>query len=323
MSSDQRVYVRVPASTANLGPGFDTLGMALQLYAWVEMSWSNKPDITLYGDHLEGVPTDESNLMYEVASQLLKEAGVQVRPLRIAMYSDIPLARGLGSSAAAIVGALVAANQLAGCPFTDDELLQKATRLENHPDNVGAALYGGIVVASWDRARAEAIRIEPDRRLKCLAVIPRFHLPTAKARSVLPDTVTLSEAVSNVSSSSLLVAALSSGRLDILSYAMKDKLHQPYRMQLIPGMPDILAHATEHGALGAALSGAGPTLLALVDQSALAHDELERYMLETFQLHGVEAEAIWLDPCTDGAKVLTQFDGKCTLIENIKGEIHS
>ncbi|GIQ70158.1 homoserine kinase [Xylanibacillus composti] len=321
MSNEQRVYVRVPASTANLGPGFDTLGMALNLYAWVEMSWAAAPEVELYGDHLEGVPANESNLMYEVAQNLLAAAGEPSRPLRIGIYSEIPLTRGLGSSAAAIVGALVAANELAGRPFCDDELFQMATRLEKHPDNVGAALFGGIVVASWDGERAEAIRIEPDPRLKGLAVIPKFHLSTAKARSVLPAAVEMKEAVSNISRSSLLVAALSTGRLDVLSHAMKDSLHQPYRMQLIPGMPEILEQAPAYGALGAALSGAGPTLLALVDRTAEAHDRLERFMLETFRANGIEAEAIWLEPCTEGAQVLTHYDGKCTLIENIKGEV--
>lgn len=321
MSNDQRVYVRVPASTANLGPGFDTLGMALQLYAWVEMSWAASPEIVLYGQHLDNVPTDESNLMYQVAQDLFLAAGVPVRPLRIGVYSDIPLTRGLGSSAAAIIGALVAANQLAGKPFSDDALFQMATRLEKHPDNVGAALFGGFVAASWDGQRAEAIRIEPDPRLQGLAVIPNFHLSTAAARSVLPEAVAMKEAVANISRSSLLVAALSSGRLDVLGQAMRDSLHQPYRMQLVPGMPEILEQAPAYGALGAALSGAGPTLLALVDRSADTHSGLERFMLDTFQAHGIEAQALWLDPCLAGAQVLTHYDQTCTLVENIKGDI--
>ena len=142
MSLQQRVTVKVPASTANLGPGFDTLGMALSLYAWIEMKPSEQTVFHLYGDHLNGLPTDRSNLIYEVAQMVFKEAGVSVPELEISMFSDIPLTRGLGSSASAIVGALAAANALIGSPLSDDKLMDMATLLEKHPDNVGASIWG-------------------------------------------------------------------------------------------------------------------------------------------------------------------------------------
>jgi homoserine kinase len=325
--SFQSVYVKVPASTANLGPGFDSLGMALNLYAWIEMSLSvDKTTIVLYGDQMNGVPTDKSNLVYEVAQHVFREAGVDHPELNIAMYSDIPLTRGLGSSASAIVGALVAANALIGRPLSDHKLFQMASALEKHPDNVGASLFGGLIAAFWDGERAEHIRIEPESRLEVLVAIPEFQLSTEKARHVLPTSVPMKDAVYNVGHVSVLVAALSTGRYDMIRHAMKDALHQPYRASLIPGMSDILERAVEYGALGVALSGAGPTLLALVDAASLkdaGKAKLERFLRDTLKQEGIEASTMWLRPCLLGAEILTHFDPKCTLIQNIKGEVRA
>ncbi|MFK7694239.1 homoserine kinase [Paenibacillus sp. HJGM_3] len=320
MSAGRRVYVKIPASTANLGPGFDSLGMALNLYAWIEMAIADKTTIRLYGEQMEGIPTDKSNLVYKVAQQVFEAAGVDHPELDIAMYSDIPLTRGLGSSASAIVGALVAANAVIGRPLSDDRLFQMASALEKHPDNVGASLFGGIIAAFWDGTRAEQLRIEPEDRLEVLVAIPQFQLATEKARHVLPTSIAMQDAVFNVGHSSLLVAALSLGRYDMIRHAMRDALHQPYRAPLIPGMSDILEHAVDHGALGVALSGAGPTLLALVDGEQLdaaGKAQLERFLLDTLQGEGIAAETLWLRPCLQGAQVLTGFDPLCTLIENI------
>lgn len=317
----KKVLVKVPASTANLGPGFDTLGMALELFAWVEMGIADRTRFDLIGPGLHGVPEDKSNLVYRVAQQVFAEAGVSHPELSIAMRSDIPLTRGLGSSASAIVAAMVAANALIGNPLSQDQLFQLATRLEKHPDNVGASLFGGIVVAFWDGSRAEYIRLQPDPRLQVLAVIPDFQLSTEKARDALPRQVSVSDAVFNVSHSSLLVAALSTGALPMLRHAMRDRLHQPYRAPLIPGMDKILSGAEEHGALGVALSGAGPTLLALVDRETPYKQKLEQYMLDTLQHENIRSAAIWLNPCSSGAEVLTVGDENSKLIENIKGEI--
>lgn len=325
MSTEQRVYVKIPASTANLGPGFDSLGMALNLYAWIEMSVATeRTTIRLYGDQMNGVPTDKSNLVYEVAQQVFRAAGVDHPELDIAMYSDIPLTRGLGSSASAIVGALVAANALIGRPLSDYTLFQMASALEKHPDNVGASLFGGVIAAFWDGERAEHLRLEPEDRLEVLVAIPQFQLSTEKARHVLPTSVPMKDAVYNVGHSSLLVAALATGRYDMIRHAMRDALHQPYRASLIPGMSDILERAVDHGALGVALSGAGPTLLALVDAASLAAGgkaELECFLRDTLKREGIEAETLWLKPCLHGAQVLTHFNPLCTLIENIKGEV--
>ncbi len=298
-----RVVVQVPASTANLGPGFDSLGMALSLFEWVSMAPAEETRITLVGDNLDGVATDKTNLIYEVAQAVFRKAGVEMPELDIGIRSDIPLARGLGSSATAIVGALVAANALIGNALSDDDLFQMASELEKHPDNVGASLFGGIIAASWDGERADYVRIEPPAGMEVLAAIPEFELATKKARNVLPEQVSMKDAVFNVTHSSLLTAALASGRLDLLGRAMRDRLHQPYRAALIPGMETILREATEHGALGAVLSGAGPTLLLIAETEQIADGSLVSFVKRVMSAEGIQMDARWLKPCLHGPQV--------------------
>lgn len=315
-----KVCVKVPASTANLGPGFDSLGMALNLYAWLEMEFAERTEIRLYGDHMEGLPTDKTNLVYTTAQKVFHRAGMEERELKISMASEIPLTRGLGSSASAIVAALAAANAIIDQPLTKDELFQIATEIEQHPDNVGASLYGGIVVTMWDGKQANHVRIEPHEDLEVLVIIPDFELSTKHARSVLPEEVSLRDAVFNLSHASVLVAALASGKLDLIREAMRDRLHQPYRASLIPGMSHILEHATDHGALGVALSGAGPTLLAFVHAKSGRKQELESFLLGTLKDHHIQAETMWLMPACEGVEILTADERSGTLIERLKGE---
>ncbi|WP_342415196.1 homoserine kinase [Paenibacillus sp. FSL R10-2782] len=312
--------VRVPASTANLGPGFDTLGMALSLYAWVELKEAGQTAFHLYGDEMNGIPQDKTNLIYKVAQMVFQEAGVTVPELDISMYSDIPLTRGLGSSASAIVGALVAANTLIGSPLPDSKLFDMASAIENHPDNVGASLFGGIITAMWDGKHAKHLRLEPDANLEVLVVIPDFQLSTSKAREVLPAHVSLKDAVYNVSHASMLVAALASGRTDLIAEAMQDRLHQPYRAALVPGMTEILQDAHHYGALGVALSGAGPTLLALADRRENRRTELEQYLTETMGKKGITASVLKLRPESEGVKVYTN-EKEIPFMDMIKGEV--
>jgi len=306
----QTVWIQVPASTANLGPGFDSLGMALNLYAWIGMGFTDKTEIHVYGNHLEGILTDKSNLIYKVAQQVFKKAGLPEQELYIEMASDIPLTRGLGSSASAIVGALYAANALIGYKLSRDELFQMASKLEQHPDNVGASLFGGIIAAYWDGERAEYIRLHPHEQLEALVAIPDFQLSTSKARNVLPTEIRMKEAVFNIGHASLLVAALATGSLPMIRHAMKDCLHQPHRAPLIPGMERILREAADHGALGAALSGAGPTMLALVDTRSEQKEELEQFLLEIFTREGVTAKTLWLFPDLAGVQELKERPNK-------------
>ncbi|KQX49075.1 homoserine kinase [Paenibacillus sp. Root444D2] len=317
----QKVRVKVPASTANLGPGFDSLGMALNLYAWIDMAISNETTIRLIGDQMNGIPTDKSNLIYKVAQMVFEQADVSHPELDISMYSDIPLTRGLGSSASAIVGALAGANALIGNKLTQYELFQIASRLEKHPDNVGASLFGGIVVAFWDGEKAESIRIEPDANLEVLVAIPAFQLATEKARSVMPKQVPMKDAVFNLSHSSLLVAALATCNLGMIRHAMKDALHQPYRAELIPGMKTLLEQAENHGALGVALSGAGPTMLALVDARSGQKEELEAFLKDTLAKEGIEAQTLWLKPSGEGVAAVLLQEGDGDLLSFVEGEV--
>lgn len=323
MSMYGRSRVKVPASTANLGPGFDTLGMALSLYAWIEMEEAGETVFHLYGDEMKGLPRDKSNLLYRVAQMVFAEAGVAVPELSISMYSEIPLTRGLGSSASAIVGGLAAANAMIGSPLDQAKLFDMACALEKHPDNVGASLFGGVVTAVWDGVHADYIRIEPPQELEVLVVIPEFELATTKARGVLPAEITVADAVYNISRTSLLTAALATGRLDLISRAMQDRLHQPYRAPLVPGMEKLLAEAPQHGALGIALSGAGPTLLCLVDRSGSRKQELELFLKETMQEHGIPSQTRWLSPSGAGVTAeLLERNGmqNHSFLDMIKGE---
>lgn len=324
--SERHVFVKIPASTANLGPGFDSLGMALSLYAWLSMSVSDNGETVfdLHGDGMDSLPRDKSNLIYKVAQLVFEEAGVQVPELHISMYSEIPLTRGLGSSASAIIAALTAANALIGEPLSQDRLFQIATKLEGHPDNVGASLFGGIVVCAWDGSRAEHVKLTPHDDLDVLVAIPNFQLSTEKARHALPAEISMMDAVFNVGNSSLLVAALASGRLDLISHAMRDRLHQPYRAALIPGMAQTLDLACEHGALGAALSGAGPTLIAFVDAKSTRKPELEQFLRGTLASEGIEAALQWLRPDVAGPQVIVSTERSNTpFMERIKGELGS
>ncbi|MDT3429089.1 homoserine kinase [Paenibacillus forsythiae] len=324
MSSSRKVRVKIPASTANLGPGFDTLGMALTLYAWIEMGEAEQTVFHLYGDEMKDVARDKSNLIYKVAQMVFDEAGVSVPELEISMYSEIPLTRGLGSSASAIIGGMVAANALIGSPLGNDKIFDMATSLEKHPDNVGASLLGGIIAAVWDGSHADVIRIEPPEDLEVLVAIPEFELATSKAREALPSSVTVADAVYNVSRSSLLTGALACGRLDLIGAAMRDRLHQPYRAPLVPGMEEVLAEATKHGALGIALSGAGPTLIAFVDRREPRKSELEAFLTDTMRKYGIEARTRWLLPCPAGALAETVNENGMqnqSFLDMIKGEV--
>ena len=324
MSVYGRARVKVPASTANLGPGFDTLGMALSLYAWIEMEEASETVFHLYGDEMNGVAQDKSNLIYRVAQMVFAEAGVSIPELSISMYSEIPLTRGLGSSASAIVGGMAAANAMIGSPLDNAKLFNMASSLEKHPDNVGASLFGGIITAVWDGIRADYLRIEPPKDLEVLVVIPEFELETTKARTVLPTEISVKDAVYNISRTSLLTAALATGRLDLIGRAMQDRLHQPYRAALVPGMEKLLAEAPLHGALGIALSGAGPTLLCLVDQRESRKNELEAFLKDTMHENGITARTCWLPPCLSGVTTeLLEINEmqNVSFLDMIKGEI--
>jgi homoserine kinase len=254
-----RVLVRVPASTANLGPGFDVLAAALALHVEVEVEETGR--FAVFTDL--PIARDGRNLCVRAFAELAPAGRHE-----FAIRSDIPLSGGLGTSAAAIVAGLVAARELTGF---DGDLLEIATRLEGHPDNVAAALLGGVVIC----AGADAVRIDPPDGLAAVLAVPSEPVRTAKARAALPATVPLADAVANVASSSLLVLGLARGDLDLVARGLGDRLHQPYRAPLYPRSMELVEAAPSLGALGATISGAGPTVL-LWARAAAADGVAER-----------------------------------------------
>lgn len=299
---DARVAVRIPATTANLGPGFDVLGMALTLSNRLEVERIPRGlEIVTRGEGADRLPADESNLAYRAFRRVFERLNEPVPPVRLVGEIQVPLSRGLGSSAAAVVGGLVAGNELAGRRLGPDELLLMATEMEGHPDNVAPALLGGFTVACMAEGRVACVRLEPPPDLRAVVVIPEREVPTKEARAVLPESVPRRDAVQNVGRTALLVAAIATGDLEHLRLAMHDRLHEPYRAALIPGMMEALSAAREAGALGAALSGAGSTLL------ALATDRFEAIgtaMQAALAANGLKSRALTLAPDPEGAIVV-------------------
>ena len=272
--------VRAPASSANLGPGFDSLGLSVPLYTTLRVTPQAVTEVVPLGPELENTPADESNYVYKAMLLAAKRAGQDLPPARIEIETEVPLARGLGSSAAALVAGVVAGNELLGRPLDDPAVLDVTAREEGHPDNVAPALFGGIVVATLDKLGTHYVRLDPPANLGVTVLVPDFELSTSKARAVLPREYSRADAVHALSHAALLAAALAGGRLDLLRHAMQDYIHQIWRAPLVPGLSDILDDAHKHGALGAALSGAGPTVLCF-------HDTREDTARLHTYLHGV------------------------------------
>lgn len=254
--------VRVPASSANLGPGFDSFALALPLLAEFDLRPARMWSVTVEGDG-QGVPSDDDNLFIVAARAVGKAAGREIVAQHVTQRSAIPIARGLGSSAAAIVGGAVAANALLGEPFDRRTLLRIASEVEGHSDNVAAALYGAFTVTLPDEGGPVATRLVFPRTWRVCLLIPGRPLSTDAARAVLPAQVSRDDAVFNVAHGAALIAAVMRADGALLALAMADRLHQPARTKLVPALGEIIAAAREAGAFGAALSGAGPSVLAV------------------------------------------------------------
>jgi homoserine kinase len=262
------VRVTVPASSANLGPGFDVLALTLELVNVYDV-WETASGLTIEvsGEGSGILPTDTSNLFYRTLNTFFTLTGYEPPGLLIRLQNSIPLARGLGSSSSVIVGALLAGRFLSGYAMDDDRLLDMAASLEGHADNVAAAYRGGCVLAIPEEDGRHTVRkIIWPQRLGCALFIPELLVSTQSAREVLPETYRPSEVVYNLSRLALFISALQEQRIEDLRLATEDRLHQPYRSQLVPGLERIIAGAEEAGAAGACLSGAGPTVLALYDR---------------------------------------------------------
>lgn len=258
--------VTVPATTANLGPGFDCLGAALTLTNRFTFSLSDRPHVRVQGTEAAGVSNSSDNLAYRAYNRLYEYLGRQAPPVYLEIDLGVPLARGLGSSATAIIGGLVGANRLAGFPLSHREVLELAIEMEGHPDNVVPALLGGCrLVLQEGGGEWHWLEIPWHQEVVPIVAIPDFELATETARQVLPAHCTYGDAVFNISHLGALLRGLETGQREWLQLALGDRLHQPYRQGLIKGYADLHSAALEVGAHGLVISGAGPTLLALGD----------------------------------------------------------
>ncbi|MEK7786447.1 MAG: homoserine kinase, partial [Chloroflexota bacterium] len=281
-----RVRVLVPASSANLGPGFDCLGLALGLYNTVEMTALDAGEglqVEVDGEGADRLSADSNNLIVRAANTLWEKPGLGPTGVRIKAHNDIPLGSGMGASAAAAVAGLAAANALAGGPLSRSDLLRLAYQLEGHPDNAAAALFGGLtmVSATGDELMHATLEVPP---LKVAIALPSVRLSTIEAREALPKNVPLQDAVFNIGRAAFVVRALQLGDYEMLGFAMTDKLHQPYRRKLIPGFDVAVSVARQAGAAAVALSGAGPSLAAFAPDH---HWEIASAMKAAFESVGV------------------------------------
>lgn len=295
--------IRTPGSTANLGPGFDALGLALSIYNHLTIQTlpNSGLQITAEGEGADIVPKDETNLFYEAAVFTAKKIGQTLPGLKIHHQNNIPFARGLGSSSTAIVAGVLAANHIFGQPLCQQDQLNITTEIEGHPDNVSPCLLGGLTMSSVENEHVACVRALPPQTLKSVVAIPQFELKTADARNALPKEVSLKDAVYSVSRACLVTAALMAGDLDQLKIGMQDRLHQPYRAHLIPQFDNVIQAALDAGALGAALSGAGPTLMAFATQN---EEAIGQAMVDVWQQNNINAVFHVLNIDTDGAVIL-------------------
>lgn len=295
------IRVKIPATSANLGPGLDCLGLSLQLYNILTVEPKQPFNITLTGSCCAGISPREDNLLWRTMRHFWDLIHYPAPSVALTLESNIPPARGLGSSSSAIVGGLAAANALAGSPCSKYELLQIAAKLEGHPDNVTPALYGGVTLAVPTQEGIWPRVLNPAPKLKAVVVIPSTRLNTKKSRGILSPRVSRSEAVFNIAHAGLLIEAFLREDYSLLREGMRDALHQNQRAVLLPGLPETLEAALQAGAYGAALSGSGPTLIALLAESAVR--EVSAQMLDTLEQYGVQAQAQVLAIDSQGVQV--------------------
>lgn len=299
--------IRVPASTSNLGPGFDCFGLALKLYLTVRAKavpeLSEPCRVTTTGaKENEALPRNAANLIYRAMAFAARREGVSLPPVELEVHNEIPLASGLGSSAAAIVAGLKLSSLLTNHELTDQTILNYATEFEEHPDNVAASLYGGFVISCLrnDRTVIAAKFVWPSQ-VRVVVVSPHSQLPTHVARAALPRTVSRATAVHNLQRTALFTAALAQQKYDLFWEAMCDQLHQPRRESLVPGLAEALALPKTEGLLGVALSGAGPSILALVEGN---EDEIGARLASCFRAHKIESTIRTLAVDNDGCLLL-------------------
>lgn len=308
-----KVTAKVPATTANIGPGFDCFGMALPVYNEITIEETVMPGtgieisvISNNQDELDimSIPTDKNNIVYKAVELLYNSIGQTPSELKITIKSDIPIAKGLGSSASVIVGGLLAANELLGRPADEAALLSIATEVEGHPDNVTPAIVGGIVISSQEEdGRVVYRKLDWPEEWKIMVCVPDYELATDIARSVIPKEIPLKDAAFNLRRSAMFVHAVSTKDEKLMKLALTDKLHQPYRMNLVPGLSEIIENLKhEEDVLGCVLSGAGPAVLVITTGNS--QDRIKEIVKNTWYNLNVKSDVNILKVEEKGAFIL-------------------
>ncbi len=280
--------VRTPASSANLGPGLDALGVALGLFLDCRYRASNQLAITAEGRDTAAISTTANNLIWQTALSVASSADLQMPPIELRIDNQVPIGKGLGSSAAARTAGVVIASGVLGLAWDRPRIFDEAARLEGHPDNVAACVFGSIAAGAMDANGARALRLDWPDNIRIGVVVPDFILPTAQARAALPACYSREDAIFNIQRATLLIAALAGGSTAVFPEVLADRLHQPHRASMVPGFDDILKLRAP-GLFGCTLSGAGPSILVFYEPGAEAVCGLVR---EVFVKHGREAEVL-------------------------------
>ena len=302
-----QTQVRVPASSANLGPGFDTLGLALGLYLRCRFQLATTDSIRATGRDADRIPASKDNLILQTARQVASSQGRQLPPVALEIENEIPVGKGFGSSAAALVAGVVLADSALDLNWDEHRLLDEAARIEGHPDNVSAAVLGSVTTAAiGDDGITRAVRLEVPRAFSVAAVCPDYELSTPSMRKALPSEYSRADAVFNIQRATLLVAALLKGDRDAFPVALEDRLHQPYRAPQVPGL-DAILRLRVPGLLGCALSGAGPAVLVFYETGSETAVEA---VAQEFQKVGCQPEAMF--PDLDRTGLIVRKSGRRT-----------
>ena len=303
------IRVKAPATTANMGPGYDCLGLALDVWNTLEIEVlkGGEPVVEVTGEGADELGTGRDNLIYRAMEFLFQDVGEDMPAVRINCDNAIPIARGMGSSAAAIAGGLVAANYLCSQEYTANDLLEMAATIEGHPDNVAAAVLGGMQLVIMDQTdegnRLYTVPVNVPPELHAVVFVPEVRISTKDARAVLPEKVSMADAVHNMGRVGLLVAAMATNHPEYLTVATQDRIHQPYRQPLFPAMKVIFQAALDAGAMGVFLSGSGSTVLALTKgrEMTVAYE-----MAEAARQASVEGNVSVTQPTVRGAHLIDQ-----------------
>ena len=298
------VKIRIPATTANLGCGFDTFGMSLGYYNYVTVTKAAAFSVKIIVQGEKFLSLAGNNLVVAAAAAAYDKAQRIMPPLAFVCENNIPLSRGMGSSSAAIIGGIFAANELMGKPLSLQDMLDLAVSIEGHPDNVTPAIYGGFTVSAEENSRRYTARVELPDTLKAVLDVPDFQVSTKKARAAIPKEVAFSDAVYNLGHAAYMALSLQQGDISGFGAMLNDRLHQPYRFPLISGAEDVVEAAVAAGAIGCVISGSGPTMISFTEDDDILLDNIAGAMQEAFAHNGVDSRILTLPMDNEGTVVI-------------------